>query len=99
MTTTEHQDIFQAMMKLKLACNSYNTCGAAYAAAVKVAAGDPNNVKKTGALAAAADAVDPLRGARKAVCYHGDAVASLRGPLCGPRCGDLTMLLAIAAAY
>jgi hypothetical protein len=95
MTSTEHQDIFQAMMKLKRACNSYNTCGAAYAAAVKVAAGDPNNVKKTGALAAAADAVD---SARKAVFYQGEAVAYLPATR-GAQNMELKTLLAMAAAY
>ena len=83
------------MMKLKRACSSYNTCGAAYAAAVKDAANDPNNVKKTGALAAAADAVD---AARKAVCYQGDAVASLRGAPSYPLRGDFAMWLSVAAA-
>ena len=80
MVSLAEQDLFNAMMKLKGACNSFNTCFAAYDLTITHHLEDKNDLKKKETCTAAGDVYGE---SIKRMQYEGEAVEAAYIKLAG----------------
>ena len=80
MAVLAEQDLFNAMMKLKGACNSFNTCFAAYDLTITHHLEDKNDIKKKETCTAAGEVYGE---SIKRMQYEGEAVEAAYIKLAG----------------
>ena len=80
MAVLAEQDLFNAMMKLKGACNSFNTCFAAYDLTITHHLEDKNDIKKKETCTAAGEVYGE---SIKRMQYEGEAVEAAYVKLAG----------------
>ena len=80
MAVLAEQDLFNAMMKLKGACNSFNTCFAAYDLTITHHLNDKNDIKKKETCTAAGEVYGE---SIKRMQYEGEAVEAAYVKLAG----------------